>query len=194
MQKKERDCRGVSGDAEGQEGIDTGEGRCRASVEGGARKQAVRHGGCWSVTRARYRRVRHRGRRRAACAACGRGRLHEKVCDVGASASFATNAMLYIRLHRCCTRLSLQPVARSFTSLPSLPPLPPQDEWRKTFPHVRVTRRDRVFLRSPEAARSVANSLFTTTPATNGKGKVVVEAFPGPSNSFVPLPVFSFVT
>ena len=152
----------------------------------------MRHGGCWCVTRARYRRVRHRRGCRAACAA-GR-RLHKKVCDVGASATFATNAMLSIRLHRCCTRLSLRPVARAYSSLPSLPPLPPQDEWRKTFPHFRVTRRDRVFLRAPEAARAVANSLFTTTPATSGKGKVVVEAFPGPSNTFIRLPVFSFVT
>ncbi|EJF65151.1 S-adenosyl-L-methionine-dependent methyltransferase [Dichomitus squalens LYAD-421 SS1] len=88
--------------------------------------------------------------------------------------------MLSLRLHRLCARSRLQSLARTYSSQSLLPPLPPQEEWRKTFTYQTVARRDRVFVRTPQAARSIAQSLFTRTPAATDKGKVVIEAFPGP--------------
>ncbi|KAI1796487.1 S-adenosyl-L-methionine-dependent methyltransferase [Ganoderma leucocontextum] len=87
--------------------------------------------------------------------------------------------MLSIHLQRFCARSPLRSSARAYSSLPSLPPLPPQDQWRQLFPYVTAARRDRVFVQSPQAARSIAQSLFLSTPTSSGKGKVVVEAFPG---------------
>nr|VWO98368.1 Zn(2)-C6 fungal-type domain-containing protein [Ganoderma boninense] len=89
--------------------------------------------------------------------------------------------MFSLRLRRVCPCPPLRPGARAYSSRPALPPLPPYDQWRKLFPYVNVARRDRVFVHSPQAARAVAQSLFRTTPTTSGKGKVVVEAFPGAS-------------
>ncbi|PIL34238.1 hypothetical protein GSI_03949 [Ganoderma sinense ZZ0214-1] len=88
--------------------------------------------------------------------------------------------LVSVHVQRLCARAPLRPSARAYSSRPPLPPLPPQDQWRKLFPYVNVARRDRVFVQSPQAARAVAQSLFRSTPTTSGKGKVVVEAFPGP--------------
>ena len=91
----------------------------------------------------------------------------------------ATDAMLSLHLQRLCARSPLRLSARAYSARPPLPPLPHPDEWRKLFPYVTVTRRDRVFVQSPQAARTIAQSLFKSTPTGSGKGKVVVEAFPG---------------
>ncbi|KAM5531080.1 hypothetical protein V8D89_015245 [Ganoderma adspersum] len=88
--------------------------------------------------------------------------------------------MLSLHVQRFCARSPLRSSARAYSSRPPLPPLPPPDQWRKLFPYVNVARRDRVFVQSPQVARAIAQSLFKTTPTSSGKGKVVVEAFPGP--------------
>ena len=93
--------------------------------------------------------------------------------------------MLSVHLQRFCARSPLRSSVRAYSSLPSVPPLPPQDQWRTHFPYVTVARRDRVFLRSPQAARAVAQSLFRSTSSSSGKGKVVIEAFPGPFRLFM---------
>ncbi|KAI0779873.1 S-adenosyl-L-methionine-dependent methyltransferase [Fomes fomentarius] len=88
--------------------------------------------------------------------------------------------MLLVRVPRCCSRLPLSfSSSRTYTSASSLPPLPPLEEWRKLFPWSSVARRDRVFLSNLDTARKVAQSFIKDSP-TNGKGKVVIEAFPGP--------------
>ncbi len=99
------------------------------------------------------------------------------------SESESDATMLSLHLQRSFACSALRSSARAYSSRPPLPPLPPQDQWRKHFPYVNVARRDRVFVRSPQAARAIAQSLFRSTP-TSGKGKVVVEAFPGPSHLF----------
>ncbi len=91
----------------------------------------------------------------------------------------SADVMLLVRVPRCCSRLPLSfSSSRTYASASSLPPLPPLEEWRTLFPWGSGARRDRVFLSNLDTARKVARSFIKDSP-TNGKGKVVVEAFPG---------------
>ncbi|KAI0745514.1 S-adenosyl-L-methionine-dependent methyltransferase [Earliella scabrosa] len=68
---------------------------------------------------------------------------------------------------------------RLYSSTSTLPPLPPPEEWRQLFPYASLQRRDRVFLKDPDMASTVARALLRSSPDSD-KGKVVIEAFPGP--------------
>lgn len=87
------------------------------------------------------------------------------------------------------------------TPLSALPPLPEQSEWRSIFnpPGSSVALRDRISIRNPQTARTLAEHFIKwTTPLlkadeTMGKGKVakgaprvIIEAFPGTSGCFLP--------
>ncbi|KAI0689271.1 hypothetical protein C8T65DRAFT_109565, partial [Cerioporus squamosus] len=79
---------------------------------------------------------------------------------------------------RLCLR---RPLSRAFSSpAASLPPLPLPEEWRTTFPWTTLTRRDRAFVKDPDTARTLARAFLQSTNSKNDRGRVVVEAFPGP--------------
>ncbi|RDX44857.1 S-adenosyl-L-methionine-dependent methyltransferase [Lentinus brumalis] len=79
---------------------------------------------------------------------------------------------------RLCLR---RPLARALSSSPtSLPSLPPPSEWRKQFPWVTLTRRERAVVKNPDTARALARAFLPSSTSTNDRGRVVVEAFPGP--------------
>ncbi|KAH8083761.1 S-adenosyl-L-methionine-dependent methyltransferase [Cristinia sonorae] len=58
--------------------------------------------------------------------------------------------------------------------------LPPLDEWRTTFSPHTVAERDRVSIRNPESALTLANSYLSDKSIAAGDEKVIIEAFPGP--------------
>lgn len=72
---------------------------------------------------------------------------------------------------------------RSIQTQVKLPPLPPHDEWRTVFP-VQGILRERVSLANPETADTLVHRLFTgDSPTAGGKGKIIIEAFPGKCDS-----------
>jgi hypothetical protein len=80
------------------------------------------------------------------------------------------------------------------TPLSALPPLPEQSEWRSIFypPRGSIPLRDRVSIRNPESARTLAEHFTRWTEplieadgamgkgkAAKGAPKIIIEAFPG---------------
>ncbi|KAF8577315.1 S-adenosyl-L-methionine-dependent methyltransferase [Ramaria rubella] len=80
--------------------------------------------------------------------------------------------MLTIGLRHCCSRIR-------FYSTSNIPPLPPISEWRSTFYTAHRYRRARVCLSNPQTSEGVAES-FLPPKESEEKGKVIIEAFPGP--------------
>jgi hypothetical protein len=70
-------------------------------------------------------------------------------------------------------------LAGSLNRYSSLPPLPPIEKWLSHFPYSSVSLRDRISLRTPETAISVAHSFINSKKTSTGNPKVIVEAFPG---------------
>lgn len=70
-------------------------------------------------------------------------------------------------------------LATSLNRYFGLPPLPPAEEWLSHFPHTAPIMRDRISLRVPATAISVAHSFINSKKTFTGKPKVIVEAFPG---------------
>ncbi|KAI0000430.1 S-adenosyl-L-methionine-dependent methyltransferase [Russula vinacea] len=72
-----------------------------------------------------------------------------------------------------------------------LPPLPPTEDWLAHFIFGTNQIRDRISIRHPVSAISVAHSFINSKKTFTGKPKVIVEAFPGPgalSRAFLTLP------
>lgn len=61
----------------------------------------------------------------------------------------------------------------------SLPPLPPTEDWLAHFIFGTNQIRDRISIRHPVSAISVAHSFINSKKTFTGKPKVIVEAFPG---------------
>lgn len=78
--------------------------------------------------------------------------------------------------HDAAVKYSL---ATSLNHYLSLPPLPPIDQWLSHFPYTSAIMRDRISLRTPATAISVAHSFINSKKTFTGKPKVIVEAFPG---------------
>jgi hypothetical protein len=70
-------------------------------------------------------------------------------------------------------------LATSLNRYFSLPPLPPVEKWLSHFSYSTVILRDRISLRTPATAISVAQSFINSKKTFTGKPKVIVEAFPG---------------
>ena len=70
-------------------------------------------------------------------------------------------------------------LAASLNRYSSLPPLPPIEDWLSHFPYSSLVLRDRISLRTPETAISVAHSFINSKKTSTGSPKVIVEAFPG---------------
>ena len=61
----------------------------------------------------------------------------------------------------------------------SLPPLPPSDDWLSHFYSGTSQLRDRISIRAPASAISVARSFVNSKKTSTNNPKVIVEAFPG---------------
>lgn len=82
------------------------------------------------------------------------------------------------RLERDASKLE-HCLATSLSHYSSLPPLPPIDDWLPHFPYTSPQLRDRISIRAPESAISVARSFINSKTAPTNKPKVIIEAFPG---------------
>lgn len=74
---------------------------------------------------------------------------------------------------------NLEVPATSLNRYFSLPPLPPTEDWLSRFSHITSLLRDRISIRNPVSAISVAHSFVNSKKTFTGKPKVIVEAFPG---------------
>ncbi|KAI0283623.1 S-adenosyl-L-methionine-dependent methyltransferase [Russula aff. rugulosa BPL654] len=82
-------------------------------------------------------------------------------------------------------------LAASLNHYHSLPPLPPIDNWLSHFAYASSQVRDRISIRAPASAISVAHSFINSKKTSTNNPKVIVEAFPGPgalSRAFLTLP------
>ena len=70
-------------------------------------------------------------------------------------------------------------LAASLNHYHSLPPLPPVDNWLPHFAYGSTQLRDRISIRAPASAISVAHSFVNSKRTSTNKPKVIVEAFPG---------------
>jgi hypothetical protein len=70
-------------------------------------------------------------------------------------------------------------LAASLNRYHSLPPLPPIDNWLSHFAYVSSQVRDRISIRAPASAISVAHSFINSKKTSTNNPKVIVEAFPG---------------
>ena len=61
----------------------------------------------------------------------------------------------------------------------SLPPLPPIDDWLSHFAYSSPQLRDRISIRTPASAISVARSFVNSKKTSTNNPKVIIEAFPG---------------
>jgi len=60
-----------------------------------------------------------------------------------------------------------------------LPPLPPADDWLSQFAYTSPLIRDRISIRAPLSAISVARSIINSKKISTNNPKVIIEAFPG---------------
>ncbi len=70
-------------------------------------------------------------------------------------------------------------LATSLNHYSSLPPLPPIDDWLNHFAYTSPQLRDRISLRAPATAISVARSFMNSKKTSTNNPKVIIEAFPG---------------
>ena len=70
-------------------------------------------------------------------------------------------------------------LAASLNHYHSLPPLPPIDDWLSHFAYVSSQVRDRISIRAPASAISVAHSFINSKKTSTNNPKVIIEAFPG---------------
>jgi len=61
----------------------------------------------------------------------------------------------------------------------SLPPLPPSNDWLSHFSFGTPQLRDRISIRAPASAISVARSFVNSKKTSTNNPKVIIEAFPG---------------
>jgi hypothetical protein len=61
----------------------------------------------------------------------------------------------------------------------SLPPLPPIDRWLSHFAYSSPQIRDRISIRAPASAISIAQSFMNSNKTSTDNPKVIIEAFPG---------------
>lgn len=61
----------------------------------------------------------------------------------------------------------------------SLPPLPPIDDWLSHFAYSTPQLRDRISIRAPASAISIAHSFMNSNKTSSNNPKVIIEAFPG---------------
>lgn len=70
-------------------------------------------------------------------------------------------------------------LATSLSHYSTLPPLPPINEWVSHFAYASPQMRDRISIRAPESAISIARSFINSKTAPTNNPKVIIEAFPG---------------
>jgi hypothetical protein len=70
-------------------------------------------------------------------------------------------------------------LATSLNHYSSLPPLPPIDDWLPRFAYSSPALRDRISIRAPASAISIARSFMNSKETSTNNPKVIVEAFPG---------------
>lgn len=61
----------------------------------------------------------------------------------------------------------------------SLPPLPPIDDWLSHFAYTSPQLRDRISIRAPASAISIARGFVNSKKTSTNNPKVIIEAFPG---------------
>ncbi|TCD67450.1 Mitochondrial transcription factor 1 [Steccherinum ochraceum] len=94
---------------------------------------------------------------------------------------FAWSSLSLRQVSSARTAERLARVSRRHKSSLSIPKadLPPLDEWRTYFPN-QFAAKERVSVRNPATADSLAKSYFHPKSIAAGKGKIIIEAFPGP--------------
>ncbi|KZT00848.1 S-adenosyl-L-methionine-dependent methyltransferase [Laetiporus sulphureus 93-53] len=85
----------------------------------------------------------------------------------------------------CLCKELVQPLRwtcrHSYSTSSSIPPLPPLPEWRTLFNSSNQLKdHDRVSLKNQDTARAVVQSFMSAKNEAAGKGKIIIEAFPGP--------------
>jgi hypothetical protein len=108
----------------------------------------------------------------------GRPRSLPKVASKGASEPLPSPDVRLRQLQRDASKLE-QCLATSLSHYSTLPPLPPIDEWVSHFAYTSPQVRDRISIRAPESAISVARSFINSKTAPTNNPKVIIEAFPG---------------
>jgi hypothetical protein len=104
-----------------------------------------------------------------------RPRKSAKVVSTEASELLLTPATAQLQLDVS------ESLATSLNHYTSLPPLPPIDDWLSRFAHGSPQVRDRVSIRTPTSAISIAQSFMNSKKTSTNSPKVIVEAFPGVS-------------
>lgn len=87
-------------------------------------------------------------------------------------------AQRYARHFRSC----LSRCNSTDASTLQIPPLPDIDTWTEVFPVALTAQKERVHLRRPETAAKVAEAFLSDEVMTEGRPKVIIEAFPGEVN------------
>jgi hypothetical protein len=106
----------------------------------------------------------------------GRPRIHPIVASNEASEPLPAAAQLQLDVS---TREHSLAIATSLKHYSSLPPLPPVDDWLPHFAYTPLQVRDRISIRTPASAISVARSFINSEKTSTNNPKVIIEAFPG---------------